>query len=55
LTAICWPNAAAGPERLTTRGVGICAPIGDRPWGHRDFTVFDPDGYHITIARPLDA
>jgi uncharacterized glyoxalase superfamily protein PhnB len=42
-------------ERLTTRGVAICAPIGDRPWGHRDFTVFDPDGYHITIARPLDA
>ena len=42
-------------ERLTARGVSVCAPIGDRPWGHRDFTVFDPDGYHITIARPLDA
>ena len=32
-----------------------CSAIGNRPWGHRDFTVFDPDGYHVTIARPLEA
>ena len=41
--------------RLRGCGAVVCSPIGDRPWGHRDFTVFDPDGYHITIARPLDA
>ena len=41
-------------ESLRSRGAVVCAPIGDRPWGHRDFTVFDPDGYHITIARPLE-
>jgi len=42
-------------ERLIGGGTAVCAPIGDRPWGHRDFTVFDPDGYHVTIARPLGA
>ena len=42
-------------ERLRGRGVTVCSPIGNRPWGHRDFTVFDPDGYHVTIARPLEA
>jgi uncharacterized glyoxalase superfamily protein PhnB len=41
-------------QRLLARGAGVCSPIGDRPWGHRDFTVFDPDGYQVTIARPLD-
>jgi uncharacterized glyoxalase superfamily protein PhnB len=41
-------------QRLLARGAAICSPIGDRPWGHRDFTVFDPDGYQVTIARPLE-
>ena len=41
--------------RLTAQGVVVCATMGDRPWGHRDFTVFDPDGYHVTIASPLEA
>ena len=41
-------------DRLLGRGMVACSPIGDRPWGHRDFTVFDPDGYHVTIARPLE-
>ena len=40
-------------ERLQAHGAVVCSPIGDRPWGHRDFTVLDPDGYHVTIARPL--
>jgi uncharacterized glyoxalase superfamily protein PhnB len=41
-------------ERLQGGGATVCSPIGNRPWGHRDFTVFDPDGYHVTIARPLE-
>jgi uncharacterized glyoxalase superfamily protein PhnB len=40
-------------DRLQGSGLRVCSPIGNRPWGHRDFTVFDPDGYHVTIARPL--
>ena len=41
-------------DRLLGRGMVVCSAIGDRPWGHRDFTVFDPDGYHVTIARPRE-
>ncbi len=36
--------------RLRAEGVNICAPIGDRPWGNRDFTVQDPDGYRVVLA-----
>jgi uncharacterized glyoxalase superfamily protein PhnB len=42
-------------QRLRTAGADVCSSIGDRPWGHRDFTVFDPDGYQVTIARPLES
>ena len=42
-------------ESLLTSGADVCSSIGNRPWGHRDFTVFDPDGYQVTIARPLEA
>ena len=38
--------------RLQQGGTALCDPIGDRPWGHRDFTVFDPDGFPVTVARP---
>lgn len=38
--------------RLEAAGAAICAGIGDRPWGNRDFGVRDPDGYHIIVARP---
>jgi len=41
-------------QRLLAGGAEVCSSIGDRPWGHRDFTVFDPDGYQVTIARPLE-
>src|SRR5262245_935464 len=26
-------------KRLQGAGVAVCSPIGNRPWGHRDFTV----------------
>jgi len=38
---------------LQAAGVTICAAIGDRPWGNRDFGLRDPDGYHVTVAKPL--
>jgi uncharacterized glyoxalase superfamily protein PhnB len=41
-------------QRLLAGGTEVCSSIGNRPWGHRDFTVFDPDGYQVTIARPLE-
>jgi hypothetical protein len=40
--------------RLQRDGLSVCSPIGERPWGHREFTVIDPDGYRVTIARPIE-
>ena len=30
-------------------------PIGDQPWGMREFALTTPDGHRITIGQPLDA
>jgi len=29
----------------------VVSPIQDKPWGDRVFTVADPDGYRISVAR----
>ena len=42
-------------QRLRQDGVKVCSPIGDRPWGNRDFTIQDPDGYRIIVAKPMVA
>jgi PhnB protein len=53
---ICFPNAhdldgLYASVRAT--GALIACQIDDRFWGNRDFTVVDPDGYHIVLARPV--
>ena len=40
-------------QRLLASDVRVCSPIGNRPWGNRDFTVLDPDGYHVVIAQQI--
>jgi catechol 2,3-dioxygenase-like lactoylglutathione lyase family enzyme len=35
--------------------VTIVAPPGDRPYGLRDYTVRDLDGYHLTFGHRLPA
>jgi uncharacterized glyoxalase superfamily protein PhnB len=35
---------------IQTRGGSLDQPPTDQPWGGRDFTVTDPDGFKITIA-----
>jgi catechol 2,3-dioxygenase-like lactoylglutathione lyase family enzyme len=34
-------------------GAQIVAPIADRPYGLRDFTIADPDGFGVRFASPL--
>ena len=34
-------------------GVEITQPIGDRPYGLRDYTVLDVDGYSLTFGHHL--
>ena len=35
------------------RGAKILTPIGDRPWGIRDFSVVTPDGHRITFGQSI--
>ncbi len=32
------------------RGAMILSPIEDKPWGRREYTVRDPNGYHLRFA-----
>jgi uncharacterized glyoxalase superfamily protein PhnB len=36
------------------RGAKILTPIGDRPWGIRDFSVVTPDGHRITFGQLIE-
>ncbi len=38
-------------QELTDRGAKILSPIGDKPWGIRDFTVLTPDGHRIMFGQ----
>ena len=53
---ICFPESHdidAVYTELRRKDISIACEIGDRFWGNRDFTVRDPDGYHLIIARPI--
>ncbi len=34
-------------------GAPIIEPIANKPWGIREYTVRDPDGYHLRFSGPL--
>lgn len=38
-------------DELVERGAKILTPIGDRPWGIRDFTVATPEGHRIVFGQ----
>jgi uncharacterized glyoxalase superfamily protein PhnB len=40
-------------ERARVAGAPVLAPIGDRSYGLRDFTVLDPDGFGVRFASRL--
>lgn len=39
-------------EELRERGVAIVHPLGDRPYGLREFVVRDPNGLDIRFSQP---
>ena len=39
---------------LIDRGAQILSPIGNRPWGIRDFSVVTPDGHRITFGQLME-
>jgi len=44
--------ALASPE--AERHHGRIEPLGDRPWGARDFRLIDPDGYYVRVTSRRD-
>ena len=36
-------------------GARIVVPMADRPYGLRDFTIADPDGFGVRFASVLEA
>jgi PhnB protein len=36
-------------------GATVLEPPADQPWGHRDWTIADPDGYAITVSKVIRA
>ncbi|MCD9098628.1 VOC family protein [Luteimonas fraxinea] len=42
-----WYNA------LTSAGVEVRVPIGDRPYGMRDFRIVDPSGNELSFGEPI--
>ena len=38
-------------DELVRRGAPITQPLGERPWGTRDFQVEDPDGYILCFSE----
>lgn len=40
-------------RRARDHGVPIVIDIADRPYGLRDFTISDPDGFRLRFASPL--
>jgi catechol 2,3-dioxygenase-like lactoylglutathione lyase family enzyme len=54
-----WLHVGRGLDRLfelyKERGVPIVEEPADRPWGLRQFTIEDGDGYRLTLCAELDA
>ena len=38
-------------QEFIERGANILSPIGDKPWGIREFNVVTPDGHRITFGQ----
>jgi hypothetical protein len=45
----CTPSSRGCEQRAVPRR-GQITPVGDRPWGLRDFRVVDPDNYYLRIT-----
>ena len=36
-------------ERVAAAGAEIVEPVGERPWGHRNFEILDPSGLRLVF------
>jgi catechol 2,3-dioxygenase-like lactoylglutathione lyase family enzyme len=47
------PDVDRAWQRAGELGLPVVAPLGDRPYGLRDFTIVDPDGFGVRFATWL--
>jgi catechol 2,3-dioxygenase-like lactoylglutathione lyase family enzyme len=47
------PDVDRAWQRVNELGLRVVAPVGDRPYGLRDFTIADPDGFGVRFASWL--
>ena len=47
------PDVDARWDKAQSLGCRVHSAIADRPYGLRDFTILDPDGYGVRFASPL--
>jgi GNAT superfamily N-acetyltransferase len=40
-------------ERHRQNAVPVISPLEDKPWGLREYTVRDPNGYHLRFGEPV--
>lgn len=48
------PDVDAWWRRATGMGARVLAPVADRDYGLRDFTIADPDGFGIRFATRIE-
>jgi len=46
-------DVAAHHARAAAHGARIVDPLADRPWGQREYTAADPDGFWLTFWQPV--
>lgn len=43
----------AAAQRVEQSGYELTQPLSEQDWGSRDFAVTDPDGFLISVSRPV--
>lgn len=46
-------DAAGFYNEVVAQGVEIWHPLGDKPWGQREFAIVTPDGHRIVFGETL--
>jgi len=51
---ICVPGVDEMYEKHKANGANIVSDLKDQPWGLREYTVEDPNGYHLTFEAHIE-
>lgn len=49
----CFMDEVQAYYETVARAANVIEPLERKPWGHLQFTVADPDGYHLTFAQEV--